>query len=145
MQIKKWHVFIVLLVNLSGCAAHRVSDEIVRKHYGSFEADIGYSQVVRVGKTLYISGVVSTAPTFVQQLNENYRFITKILNDYGVGTEAIVKETIYTRDMALLKQAIPERRAFFKTDRYPSSSWVQVSQMFDPANLVEVEVEAHIP
>lgn len=129
----------------AGCANLNKPNPFERKHYGDHENGIGYSQVVRVGKTLYISGVVSTAPTFVEQLKEDYQTITKMLNDYGLDTSAIARETIYTRDMVALKNAIPIRKAFFEEDAYPSSSWVQIDQLFMPENLVEIEVEAHLP
>ena len=145
MRLKNYPLFIALLLGIAACTEIKSSHPIERKHYDKGEVDIGYSQVVRKGKTLYISGVVSTAPTFAQQLKEEYEFITKILADYGVDTGAIVKETIFTRDMEALKRVIPERKAFFKTDMYPSASWIQVAQLYDPAIMLEIEVEAHLP
>lgn len=130
---------------MSACATLRPHESIERKHYEAGEADIGYSQVLKVGKVLYVSGVVSTAPTLAEQLKEEYGFIRTILHDYGVGTDAIVKETIYTLDMAALKQAIPVRKAFFPNNVYPSASWVQVNALYDPAIRLEIEVEAHLP
>ncbi|HNG59477.1 MAG TPA: RidA family protein [Cellvibrionaceae bacterium] len=134
-----------LALLICACAPLQPKESIERKHYESGEADIGYSQVLRVGKVLYISGVVSTAPTLQQQLDEEYTFIRKILGDYGASTDAIVKETIYTLDMAALKQAIPARKKYFPNNLYPSASWVQVKALYDPAILLEIEVEAHLP
>ncbi|MFO1370512.1 MAG: RidA family protein [Marinagarivorans sp.] len=130
---------------MSACATLRPHESIERKHYEAGEVDIGYSQVLKVGKVLYVSGVVSTAPTLAEQLKEEYSFIRTILHDYRVGTDAIVKETIYTLDMAALKQAIPVRKAFFPNNVYPSASWVQVNALYDPAIRLEIEVEAHLP
>lgn len=138
-------LIIVLLIGQTACASLCKPQAIERKHYESYEKDIGYAQVVRSGKTLYVSGVVSFAATFVLQLQENYTTINKILKDYGVDSRSIVKETIYTRDMEALKSAIPQRKVFFKDEVYPSASWVQVSRLFDEKNLLEIEVEVHLP
>jgi enamine deaminase RidA (YjgF/YER057c/UK114 family) len=145
MPVIKTTILLSLMLMVSACAPLQPKESIERKHYESGEVDIGYSQVVRVGKVLYISGVVSTKPGVAEQLIEEYGFISKILKDYGVSTDAIVKETIYTLDMAALKQAIAVRKKFFPNNVYPSASWVQVSQLYDPAILVEIEVEAHLP
>ena len=138
-------LFVLLLVGQSACSSFGKPQAIERKHYESYEKDIGYAQVVRSGKTLYVSGVVSFASSFVLQLQENYTTINKILKDYGVDTRSIVKETIYTRDMEALKLAIPQRKAFFQDDAYPAASWVQISRLFDEKNLLEIEVEVHLP
>ena len=139
------HPALLLGLVVCGCAPMQPQATIERKHYGEYEAQIGYTQVLRAGKVLYVSGVVSTAPTFLQQLEEEYRFIAKILGDYGLGTEAIVKETIYTLDMAALQRAIPIRKHYYPKGLYPSASWVQVSALYDRAILVDIEVEAHLP
>ena len=94
---------------------------------------------------MYISGVTSAAPTFNAQLTEDYKVITNILKDYGVTSTAIVKETIYTRDMEALKKAIPLRKQFYSSAAYPSASWVQVERLFEEANKVEIEVEVRLP
>jgi 2-iminobutanoate/2-iminopropanoate deaminase len=133
------------ICTVTACAPHIKSALIERKHYESYEKDIGYAQVVRVGNRLYVSGVVNSAPTFKAQLQENYKTIKKILADFGVDSRAIVKETIYTRDIEALKAAIPERKAFYPADLYPAATWVQVSQLFDITQLIEIEVEAHLP
>jgi len=145
MLFIKTAILLVFTLLTCACAPLQPKTAIERKHYASYEMDIGYAQVVRVGKTLYISGVVSTAPTLAQQLEEEYRFISTILSNYGASADAIVKETIFTLDMAALKQAIPVRKQFFLHNLYPSASWVQVSALYDPAIVVEIEVEAQLP
>lgn len=145
MSVMKSTLLLGFALMISACAHLPPKDSIERKHYESGETDIGYSQVLKVGKVLYISGVVSTAPTLAEQMKEEYSFISKILSDYGVGTDAIVKETIYTLDMAALKQAIAVRKQYFPKNVYPSASWVQVAALYDPAILLEIEVEAHLP
>ncbi len=114
----------------------------VRHHLASWEKDIGYAQVVKVHNRLYISGVTSGAKDFNGQLLDIYGTITRILASHQLTTQAIVKETIYTRDMEALKQAIPLRKTFYPTGDYPSASWVQVERLFEGHFLLEIEVEA---
>lgn len=130
---------------LSACAClPSAKNAIDRKYYNSWEMDIGYAQVVKVGSRIYISGVVSDASTFDAQLQEDYAVIQKILKDYGVDGKAVVKETIFTRDLEVLKKAISVRKQFYVDGNYPSATWVQVQRLYMENNLVEVEVEAEL-
>lgn len=115
---------------------------IDRKHYGDWEKDIGYAQVVKVGNTLYISGLTSEKTTFDEQLDDIYQNITKILADYQLTTAAIVKETIYTQDMEALKAAISKRKAHYPNSAYPSATWVEVNRLFNTHHQLEIEVMA---
>jgi len=127
---------------LFGCAA--TEQVIERKNYHSWEDDIGYSQVVAANNTLYISGITSEEATFENQIDDIYNTIKKILADYNVETNAIVKEVIYTTDIEKLKAAIPIRKAHF-SDKYPSSSWVEVKGLWSKSHLLEVEVVVVLP
>lgn len=125
-----------------GCSSTNQAFE--RKNYHSWESDIGYSQVVRVNNTLYVSGITSEETTFERQMDDIYTTIKKILADYNVGTSAIVKEVIFTTDIERLKVAIPIRKAPFD-NHYPSSSWVEVKRLWSKSHLLEVEVIVVLP
>lgn len=127
---------------LFGCVS---TDQVIeRKNYHSWENDIGYSQVVKANNTLYISGITSEETTFENQVNDIYSTLKKILSDYNVGTNAIVKEVIFTTDIEKLKASIPTRKAHFG-DTYPSSSWVEVKRLWSKTHLLEVEVIVALP
>jgi 2-iminobutanoate/2-iminopropanoate deaminase len=131
---------------VAGCTVNATHEnKMERKQYHSWEKDIGYSQVVRVGNVLHVSGVISDANTFDEQLQSIYSEIEKILADYGASTANIFKETIYTTDMSLLRAAIPLRKKHYPKELYPSSSWVQVTQLFSPQVMLEVEVTVQLP
>lgn len=127
---------------LFGCTS--TSQVIERKSYHSWETDIGYSQVVKVNNTLYISGITSEEATFESQIDDIYNTIKKILADYNVGTNAIVKEVIFTTDIERLKAAISTRKAHF-SDEYPASSWVEVKRLWSQSHLLEIEVLVVLP
>ena len=65
---------------LFGCTT--MNQAIERKNYFPWENDTGYSQVVKSDKTLYISGITSEKETFVEQVDDIYTIIKKILADY---------------------------------------------------------------
>lgn len=129
-------------VFLFGCVS--TSQPIERKSYFPWESDTGYSQVVKSNNTLYISGITSEKATFENQIDDIYTNIKKILADYNVGTNAIVKEVIFTTDIEGLKKAIPTRKAHFN-GIYPSSSWVEVKRLWSKSHLLEVEIVAVLP
>jgi 2-iminobutanoate/2-iminopropanoate deaminase len=117
---------------------------IERKSYHAWESDVGYTQVVQVNNTLYLSGITSEKTTFENQLNDIYETINNILVDYDVGMDAIVKEVIFTTDIEQLKAAIPQRKAHFD-NKYPSASWVEVKRLWSKSHLLEVEVIVVLP
>ncbi|MCL1123646.1 RidA family protein [Shewanella surugensis] len=154
--IKIWGLLFFGCV-LSGCTHTNSADEtayvnthivIERKHYYPWETDIGYSQVVKVNNTLYLSGMTSEKATFDSQMDDIYRSIKTILADYNVGMDAIVKEVIFTTNIEKLKQLIPRRKAYFFSlghHSYPAATWVEVNQLWSPSHLLEVEVIAVLP
>lgn len=142
LKIIKIVVFLSYSLVVSGCANTTASIE--RKSYFPWENDVGYSQVVKHGNILYISGIPSEKATFDEQVDDIYTQIKKILADYDVGTEAIVKEVIFTTDIEGLKKAIPARKAHFN-GQYPAASWVEVKRLWSKSNLLEVEVVVALP
>lgn len=143
MNIKNKLLLIVGSVLLIGGCAQ--IETIERKNYYAWENDYGYSQVVRADHTLYISGIASNKPDLQGQITEIYTYIHKILNDYGVDSDAIVKQVIYTKDITALKAETVLRKQFFNKNRYPSSSIVQIERLYDEAHLLEVEIVAVLP
>lgn len=121
------------------------TENIERKNYYSWETDYGYSQVVRTGNTIYVSGIASNKPTMSEQMREIYIYIQRILNDYGVDSDAIVKQVIYTTDIETLKAETSLRKTFFNKNKYPSSSIVQIERLYDKEHLLEVEIVAVLP
>ncbi|PKI15955.1 RidA family protein [Colwellia sp. 12G3] len=118
---------------------------IERKNYYAWENDYGYSQVVSAGNTIYISGIASDKATFAEQIKEINANINKILKDYGVDSDAIVKQVIYTTDIEGMKAHTKLRKTFFNKDKYPSSSIVQVSRLYEKGHFLEIEIVAVVP
>ena len=134
-------LFFTILALLISSVAVADTTEVERYHSGSWEHDIGYTQAIRHGDMLYLSGVVSGGATMEEQVVNVYREIQRILARFGADLDDIIKEVLYTTDIEATKKAIPARKEFFKNGVYPTASWVQIKRLFDPNAMVEVEVE----
>jgi len=143
-MIYKFKTALILVTTLLASACS-TTPTIERKHYYSWENDYGYSQVVKAGNTIYISGISSDKSSFPEQIEEIYEYLNKILQDYGVDSDAIVKQVIYTTDIEAMKTHTELRKKFFNKDKYPSSTIVQVSRLYEKGHFLEVEVVAVIP
>ncbi|MGS2720714.1 RidA family protein [Paraglaciecola aestuariivivens] len=140
-------VFLIgnLLLTLSLSSHALANSELERKYYSKWETEIGYAQVVQQGRNLYLSGVVAGGKDMPEQVHNVYAKISKILQDYNADTSHIVKEVVYTTDMPALKKASAVRKAFFKSNQYPAASWIQISRLYEPSVMVEVEVQVYLP
>ncbi len=149
-SFKLCYLGVVASLVLSGCVlsvndspdrspSYPEKQRIERQYYGEWEAEFGYTQVVKVGNTLYVSGITGQGDTMEEQINSVYTYLKKILNDYGVTSDNIVKESIFTTDMRALADAQGTRLEYYNKDKYPSSTWVQVEGLYLPSILLEVE------
>ncbi|SHE66703.1 RidA family protein [Pedobacter caeni] len=103
----------------------------------------GYAQVVKVGNTLYISGV-PTSDLSPKGITALYKTLEKCLNAYGASSENVVKENLYTTDIELMKKYNDSRKEFYKGD-YPAATWVQISRLYEAKAKVEVDLIAQLP
>lgn len=110
---------------------------------GPWENEIGYAQAVRVGNTLYISGSVGEGP-MPQAVDQAFGAIKKTLAHYGLDFRHVVKENAFTTDIDALKSANEVRKAYYGTD-FPAATWIQISRLFSPQHVLEVEVIAVFP
>ena len=130
---------------LAGVVAAGESGDIKRLHVYPWEASVGYSQIVVAGRNVYLSGVTSEKDTLAAQLEDIYTQIGNQLAQVGLSYEHIVKEVIFTTDLAELQRHGSVQKAFFAEKGYPASSWVEVAALFTEHHMVEVEVVAFMP
>ena len=122
-------------------------------HLRELEKSFPYSQAVKVGKTLYLSGSVSwdqdgqvvAAGDMKAQMRNAYEDIRKTLDAHGATSDSIVKETVYTKDIDAAVEAADVSREFYGDSTPPASTWVQISRLVHPELLIEVEVVAQLP
>ena len=115
-------------------------------HAGSWEQRIGYSQAVRSGRMLYISGTVGVngdgKPDDLDgQMKNAYAAIQKTLAQYKTDSSHIVMERIFTTDMEALIKSQETRKQFYG-EWLPAATWVEVRRLYSLADKIEIEVEA---
>jgi 2-iminobutanoate/2-iminopropanoate deaminase len=127
-------------------------------HFDDLEAlqkDVGFTQAVRIGDMVYLSGTAALLPDFTvahpgdfdAQLDFVYRAIGKTLAAFGAAHKDIVRETMYVTDMQKLRDAIPQRKLFYGngTGPFPASTGVEIKALVLPDLMIEVEVTARVP
>lgn len=109
-------------------------------NHENVEEAIGYSQAIKVGNTIYISGTVDGLHDDIEtQVKTIYEYVHSTLSSYGANSSNVVKETVYTVDLDGFKKCIPIRKEFYKDGKYPTSTWVGVKELFIPKLKVEIE------
>ncbi|MFG0256409.1 MAG: RidA family protein [Phycisphaerales bacterium JB043] len=139
---------ITLTLLLTACASTHTPE--VFKLRPAVEDAYGYTQAVRIGDTIKISGAVSMDdegnPTAVgdlaQQMRNCYQDIEESLSYYGCTFDHVVSESIFTTDMAQMLQASSYRSEIYGT-RFPTGKWIEVKGLALPEFMIEIEVEAH--
>jgi len=114
------------------------------------EKAYGYSHAVKIGNSIKISGAVSMDnegnPTAVgdieQQMKNCYADLEKILNHFGCTFDDVVKEDIFTTDMAQMLEKSAYRGEIYKKG-FPTGTWLEVKGLALPEFMVEIELEVH--
>ncbi len=110
-----------------------------------------YSQAVRAGSTLYLSGQIGLNPDTMEfagadisaQANQVFKNMQAVLTAAGATTENVVKLTIFLIDFAHFPLVNDLMKQYFN-EPYPARSTVQVAALPKGA-LVEVEATAIMP
>lgn len=150
-------LFCIVLIASWGCGNRDLTKEDNKRpdHKGAFKQKwhwggknkqneiAGYAQVVKVGNTIYISGV-PTADLSPQGIAGVYQALSKSLSAFGAKPKDVVKETLYTTDIETMKKYNEARKVFYQGD-YPAATWVQVSRLYEPDAKLEIELIAQLP
>jgi len=111
----------------------------------------GYSRAVRVGNLVYVAGttasdeqgnVIGVGNVYTQTAYALQK-IAKALHEAGASLEDVVRTRIFVTDISRWQEVAQAHAEYFGAIR-PVSTLVQVSQLVDPAHLVEIEVDAVI-
>lgn len=89
-----------------------------RHFFGDTEKAIGFSQVVKAGNVLYVSGVLAVDENLqvvgegdmTAQVAQVYANLGRILSANGASFQDVVKETVFATDLAALAGALAPRR-----------------------------------
>lgn len=115
------------------------------------EAGLPFSQAVRVGDVLYLSGALGNVPGSMElvpggieaQARQTMDNIGSVLAENGLTFDHVVKCTVMLADMSLWADFNKVYLTYFKPDRLPARSAFGAAALALGA-LVEVECTAHI-
>jgi enamine deaminase RidA (YjgF/YER057c/UK114 family) len=114
-----------------------------------WEEKVGYSRAVKVGRTIEVSGTVSTDNSGeVVGLNNAYlqtKFILlkleNTLKQLGAELSHVVRTRIYVTDISKWEE-VGKAHAEMFLEIKPATTMVEVSKLIDPKFLVEIEATA---
>ena len=118
-----------------------------------WEQEYGYSQAVKVGDTIYLSGQISHDETgeivgagdVKTQMRQAYVNIKKLLAEYGAGVENIVDETWFVTDIeAASAAAVKLRKEIFSGIPVVALTVVQIERLAFPELLIEIKCIARV-
>ena len=114
-----------------------------------WEAAVGYSRAVRVGRHVFIAGTTATdsdghiigVDDPYEQAKQVLKNIRSALEKAGATLEDVVRTRIFVTDIAHWQEVTRAHGEVF-ADIRPVASLVAVSGLIDPKMLVEIEVDA---
>lgn len=118
--------------------------KVIRKNYPELgEVKAPYVHSVRHGDTLYISGLTAFGTAYqhagiVEQAEEIFSQITKIVSTEGTDFSSLIKVTIFITSFDEINEL---RKVLYQNygDYLPASSLVEVSRLFAPELSIEIE------
>jgi reactive intermediate/imine deaminase len=109
----------------------------------------GYSHAVRAGALLFVSGQVPlneagevVGEDMQSQALQAFQNLSAVLAAAGVTFDAVVKLNYFVTDISQVAVIRQARDRFVNTDRPPASTLVEVSRLFMPGLLIEIEAVA---
>ena len=114
-----------------------------------WESLVGYSRAVRVGQWVSVAGTTAASERggavggddIGEQTREALRRIELALEQVGARLEDVVRTRMFVTDISRWEAVGRAHGEVFAKIR-PATSMVQVSQLIDPALLVEIEADA---
>ena len=106
------------------------------------------SQAIRAGGLVFVSGQAGVGddgaivgPDFDRQADQAFRNLERALKAAGSGLDRIAKVTIYLTSMAHFPKIVELRRKWFSPP-YPADTIVEVSALYSPEAMIEIEAVA---
>jgi 2-iminobutanoate/2-iminopropanoate deaminase len=119
----------------------------------SWEKEYGYSQAVKVGNTIYISGQVSHDNKgkivghrdMEAQMRQAYTNIQNVLAQYGATMDNVVEEILFVTDMDTAFAAAKKCRVeIFSGIPIVASTIVQIQRLAFPELMIEIRCVAKL-
>jgi 2-iminobutanoate/2-iminopropanoate deaminase len=124
-----------------------------QNHGMPWEKEYGYSQAIKVGDTIYLSGQVGHDDkgdivgegSMEAQMRQAYANVKKLLGRYGAAMDNVIDEILFVTDM----DAAMAARGQLQHEVYsgivpPASTIVQIQRLAFPALMVEIRTTARV-
>lgn len=107
------------------------------------------SQAIKANGFVFVSGQAAIGDngeivgegSFDRQAEQAFRNLDRALKAAGSGLDKVVKTTIFLRSMADSGKLVELRRQWFSAP-YPAESMIEVSSLYSPKALIEIEAIA---
>jgi 2-iminobutanoate/2-iminopropanoate deaminase len=118
-----------------------------------WEKEYGYSQAVKVGDTIYLSGQVSHDDKgnivglgdLAVQMRQAYANIENVLARYGATMDNVVDEVLFVKDMeAAFAARVKWRQETFSGNPVWASTIVQIQRLAFPELMIEIKCIAKV-
>ncbi|MEE9569982.1 MAG: Rid family hydrolase [Candidatus Binatia bacterium] len=118
-----------------------------------WENEYGYSQAVKVGDTIYLSGQVSHDDkgnvlgegNMEVQMRAAYANVGKVLAQYGASMDNVVDEMLFVTDMdAAFTARVKMKQEVFSGSPVLGSTIVQIQRLAFPQLMVEIRCIARV-
>jgi 2-iminobutanoate/2-iminopropanoate deaminase len=113
----------------------------------------GFSQAVRVGDTIYVSGQTAAADDFTAvggddmgaQMRAAYASIARVLGMFDAGMSDVVDEVLFVTDMtAAVTCGHAVRREVYGDSMEVASTLIGVAALGSPDLMIEIKCIAHV-
>lgn len=108
------------------------------------------SQGIRFGDLVFISGQAAGGEdgrivpgNFLTQGRQAFANLRRALEAGGSSLQDVIKVTIFVTDMANFQDVVQLRREFFSAP-YPADTIAQITALYDPSALIEIEAIAAV-
>ena len=119
-------------------AQERIVPEMYQRAYDNYH----YAPIVKVGNTLYLSGIVAGDPDPEQQFERVFEHLEAVLAEAGADLSNVVEMTTFHVDMSEHIDTFIEVKDRHMSEPYPAWTAIGISELFSPRALVEVKVTA---
>ena len=118
-----------------------------------WEKEYGYSQAVKVGDTIYISGQVSHDDEgkivgrgdMEAQMRQAYANIQEMLKKYGTTMDNVIDEVLFVTDMnTAFATAVKCRQEVFSGQPVVASTIVEIQRLAFPDLMIEIKCVAKL-
>jgi reactive intermediate/imine deaminase len=127
-----------------------MSSQPIPANASSVSTPAGYSHAMRAGGLIFVSGQVPLdadgslvgAGDMGEQARQAFRNLGAVLEAAGSSLADLVKLTYFVRDVEAVGAIRVARDEFVNTANPPASTLVEVSRLFLPDLLIEIEAVA---